>query len=87
MEHGVYDAEARLEAEHWWFRGRRMLFAAELRGLKIGTDAGVLDIGTGTGSNLRMAGPMIVSKFSGVNQKSTSSRRRPNRGGASCRRP
>ena len=54
MEHGVYDAEARLEAEHWWFRGRRMLFAAELRGLKIGRNAGVLDIGTGTGSNLRM---------------------------------
>ena len=54
MEHGVYDAEARVEAEHWWFRGRRMLFAAELRGLKIGTNADVLDIGTGTGSNLRM---------------------------------
>ena len=54
MEHGVYDAEARVEAEHWWFRGRRMLFAAELRGLKIGTNATVLDIGTGTGSNLRM---------------------------------
>ena len=54
MEHGVYDVEARLEAEHWWFRGRRMLFAAELRGLKIRTNAGVLDIGTGTGSNLRM---------------------------------
>ena len=54
MEHGVYDAEARVEAEHWWFRGRRMLFAAELGGLKIGRNAGVLDIGTGTGSNLRM---------------------------------
>ncbi len=54
MEHGVYEAEARLEAEHWWFRGRRMLFAAEIRRLKIGTDAAVLDIGTGTGSNLRM---------------------------------
>ena len=54
MEHGVYDAEARLEAEHWWFRGRRKLFAAELGGLKIGRNAGVLDIGIGTGSNLRM---------------------------------
>jgi SAM-dependent methyltransferase len=54
MEHGVYDVEARVEAKHWWFRGRRMLFAAELGGFKIGKHAGVLDIGTGTGSNLRM---------------------------------
>jgi SAM-dependent methyltransferase len=54
MEHGVYDTEARVEAEHWWFRGRRMLFGAELRYLKIATNAQILDIGTGTGSNLRM---------------------------------
>ncbi len=54
MEPGVYEVEARLEAEHWWFRGRRLLFATEIRGLKFGPDAAVLDIGTGTGSNLRM---------------------------------
>ena len=54
MEQGVYDVEARMEAEHWWFRGRRMLFATELQGLKIEKSADVLDIGTGTGSNLRM---------------------------------
>ena len=54
MEQGVYDVEARVEAEHWWFRGRRQLFAAELRVLKVGIDAKFLDVGTGTGSNLRM---------------------------------
>ena len=54
MEQGVYDVEARVEAEHWWFRGRRQLFAAELRVLKVGMDAKFLDIGTGTGNNLRM---------------------------------
>src|SRR5262245_29422633 len=54
MEHGVYDVEASVEAEHWWFRGRRTLFAAELRDLRIGTNATFLDIGTGTGSNQRM---------------------------------
>ena len=54
MEQGVYDVEARVEAEHWWFRGRRQLFAAELRVLKVGMDAKFLDIGAGTGSNLRM---------------------------------
>ena len=54
MEQGVYDVEARVEAEHWWFRGRRQLFAAELRVLKVGFDAKFLDVGTGTGNNLRM---------------------------------
>jgi len=54
MEQGVYDVEARAEAEHWWFRGRRQLFAAELRVIKVGIDARFLDLGTGTGSNLRM---------------------------------
>ena len=54
MEHGVYDVEARMEAEHWWFRGRRILFASEMRGLKVQARASVLDVGSGTGSNLRM---------------------------------
>src|SRR6266849_4213295 len=54
MEQGVYDVEARVEAEHWWFCGRRKLFASELRALKIAVDAKFLDLGTGTGSNLRM---------------------------------
>ena len=66
MEHGVYDTEARVEAEHWWFRGRRMLFAAELRGLKIGTGADVLDLGTGTGSNLRMLREEGYQNLTGV---------------------
>src|SRR5262249_54914294 len=54
MEQGVYDVEARVESKHWWFCGRRQLFASELRLLKVGIDANFLDIGTGTGSNLRM---------------------------------
>ena len=54
MEQGVYDVEARVVAEHWWFRGRRQLFAAELRALKVGMDVKFLDIGTGTGNNLLM---------------------------------
>ena len=54
MELSAYEVEAQVEAEHWWFRGRRLLFAEELRALKTVTTAKILDIGIGTGSNLRM---------------------------------
>jgi len=54
MEQGTYEVEARVEAEHWWFRGRRILFARELRALNFPSTARTLDIGVGTGSNLRM---------------------------------
>jgi SAM-dependent methyltransferase len=54
MEQNTYEIEARVEAEHWWFRGRRILFASELRTLSFPTTARTLDIGVGTGSNLRM---------------------------------
>ena len=30
MEPGVYAAEAEVEAHHWWFVGRRELFAREI---------------------------------------------------------
>jgi ubiquinone/menaquinone biosynthesis C-methylase UbiE len=54
MEQGVYDIEAGIEARHWWFRGRRMLFASQLAALGVKKNARLLDVGTGTGSNLRM---------------------------------
>ncbi|HWB47772.1 MAG TPA: methyltransferase domain-containing protein [Stellaceae bacterium] len=54
MESGVYAAEAELEATHWWYVGRRQLFARELANSGIGRDAAVLDVGSGAGTNLRM---------------------------------
>jgi hypothetical protein len=30
LEKLVYDIEAKVEAEHWWFAGRRQLFANEI---------------------------------------------------------
>jgi SAM-dependent methyltransferase len=50
----TYAAEARIEATHWWFVGRRRLFAREIARLGIRHDARTLDIGTSTGTNLRM---------------------------------
>jgi SAM-dependent methyltransferase len=54
VDRSVYAIEAEVEQSHWWFVGRRRLFAREL--LKAGNRGGqeVLDVGSGTGSNLRM---------------------------------
>ena len=54
MDAATYAAEAQIEATHWWFTGRRRLFAREIAELGIGDDARILDIGTSTGTNLRM---------------------------------
>jgi SAM-dependent methyltransferase len=54
VDRSVYAIEAKVEQSHWWFVGRRHLFAREL--LKAGNRGSqeVLDVGSGTGSNLRM---------------------------------
>jgi SAM-dependent methyltransferase len=54
MESAVYAKEAIVEATHWWFVGRRKLFATELSRAGIRLDARVLDVGTSTGTNLRL---------------------------------
>ncbi|MCR9219915.1 MAG: methyltransferase domain-containing protein [Alphaproteobacteria bacterium] len=54
MEQAVYAAEAALEERHWWFVCRRRLFARELARAGVAKDAAMLDVGTSTGTNLRM---------------------------------
>ena len=54
MDIAAYEIEAEIEGTHWWFAGRRRLFAAEIERLGMNRDAMVLDIGTSTGTNLRM---------------------------------
>ncbi len=54
MEQSVYAVEAQVEADHWWFVGRRRLFANEIRQAGIPLQSAVLDVGTGTGTNLRL---------------------------------
>ena len=54
MRTGVYEAEAAVEADHWWFAGRRKLFASLISNLGLPKDAAILDIGTSTGTNLRL---------------------------------
>jgi len=54
MEAGVYEVEAKLEETHWWFSGRRKLFGQIIRRLPLERGAPVLDVGTSTGTNLRL---------------------------------
>lgn len=54
MRADTYAVEAEIEEKHWWFVGRRWLFQRELRRAGIDANARTLDIGTSTGSNLRL---------------------------------
>jgi SAM-dependent methyltransferase len=66
MEKSVYIVEAEVEAEHWWFRGRRKLFSDEIIRLGIPPTARVLDVGTGTGTNLRLLREIGFKRVEGV---------------------
>jgi len=54
MEIATYAIEAEVEATHWWFAGRRRLFAREIDKTGLPRTSRVLDVGTSTGANLRL---------------------------------
>lgn len=54
MDDLTYRIEAELEANHWWFVTRRKLLSQIIRELGVRPDAPILDLGTSTGTNLRM---------------------------------
>lgn len=54
MNNTTYEIESQVEATHWWFVGRRKLFGRIINGFDLLSTANVLDIGTSTGTNLRM---------------------------------
>jgi SAM-dependent methyltransferase len=66
METAAYEVEAEVERNHWWFVGRRTLFAKEIAALQVPRDARVLDIGTSTGTNLRMLAGLGFHRFMGL---------------------
>jgi SAM-dependent methyltransferase len=66
MDHAAYAVESEVEQTHWWFVVRRKLFRKVIDGLCLPTDAAILDIGTSTGTNLRMLREMNFTNFQGL---------------------
>jgi SAM-dependent methyltransferase len=62
----AYAVEAEVEATHWWFVGRRRLFARELARAGLRSDSAVLEVGTGTGTNLRLLRQLGVREVAGL---------------------
>jgi len=66
MDACVYECEHRVEQTHWWFVNRRKLFASEITRMGLAPDCKVLDIGTSTGTNLRMLQDMGLPNVTGL---------------------
>ncbi len=57
MERVVYDRMAELDEVHWWYTARRRILASLIeRVVRPPTDARILEVGCGTGHNLKMLG-------------------------------
>ena len=54
MDSAVYEVDARVGQTHWWYVGRRRLFARVIADLGTKPTDPVLDVGTSAGTNLRM---------------------------------
>ena len=46
MDELTYRIEAEIETNHWWFVTRRKLLSQIIRGLRVPSDAAILDLST-----------------------------------------
>ena len=68
MEKNSYDVEAKVESFHWWFVIRRRLLRRLLHSLVVPQEFSAVDIGCGTGSNLRTLGSAGLYKVVGLDR-------------------
>lgn len=55
MDRAIYDRMAEIDGQHWWFAARRRIVSALIEAqAELKPDARILEVGTGTGSNLAM---------------------------------
>ena len=53
MDRATYDNMARIDGSHWWFVARRKIIDALIRAqVPLKSDARILEMGCGTGSNI-----------------------------------
>ncbi len=68
MKKITYDIECRIEKNHWWFAGRRVLLKSLVRSLNVQPDSPTIDVGCGVGSNLELLKSMSL-KVVGVDSE------------------
>jgi SAM-dependent methyltransferase len=68
MDIATYAAEAAIEADHWWYVGRRLLFSDIIKAFGLTESAEILDVGTSAGTNLRMLRDLGFARIIGVDQ-------------------
>lgn len=61
MERNIYELMASVQSKHWWFLGRKKAFRSLVCKLNLPKTARILEIGAGTGANLKM-----LAKFGDV---------------------
>jgi SAM-dependent methyltransferase len=66
MDAATYAVEAEVEATHWWFVARRNLLRTLIGELGIASSAPALDLGTSTGTNLRMLSELGFTDVTGL---------------------
>lgn len=54
MDRATYDRMRVLQADHWWFRGRRTILSGLIETLDLPKPAQILEVGCGPGGNLGM---------------------------------
>src|SRR4051812_37279641 len=68
MDPNAYAVEAAVEQDHWWFVGRRALLRRLIERSGVARTASVLDIGAGTGGNLRLLRTLGFSFVVGIDR-------------------
>jgi len=66
LETSALALEALCEADHWWFRGRRRLLGRLIHELGLESAGSVLDVGCGTGANLRLLSDLGLPSVKGL---------------------
>ncbi len=72
MQVDSYEFESAVEEGHWWYKVRRQLFCSVIKEIGLNSESSIIDIGTSSGSNLRMLKDMGFKKYQGYDLSESS---------------